>query len=151
MELTDVLLFVHIVAAMAWLGGGFLAGVFASRMKAADPQHALGFARTMRMVSMKVFMPATLIVFAAGTWLVSLNEVYGYEQLWVSIGFGVVLIAGAMGPLFFKPTIEKGIAAMEAGDGPTAGALMRRLGIGSKAVLLLEFVAVWAMIVKPGL
>jgi hypothetical protein len=105
----------------------------------------------MRIVSMKVFMPATLIVFAAGTWLVSLNEVYGYEQLWVSIGFGVVLIAGAMGPLFFKPTIDKGIAAMEAGDRPTAGALMRRLGIGSKAALLLEFVAVWAMIVKPGL
>lgn len=40
---------------------------------------------------------------------------------------------------------------MEAGDGPAAGALMKRLGMGSKAALVLEFVAVWAMVVKPGL
>ena len=151
MDLSDVLLFVHIVAVMAWLGGGFLAGVFAGRMKTADPEHRLGFARLMRKVSTGLFMPAAIVVLLAGTWLVIDSEVFEFDQLWISIGFGVVVITAAMGPLFFKPTIERGIAAMESGDGPAVGAAMQRLGMGSKAALVLEFFAVWAMIVKPGL
>ena len=151
MDLSDVLLFVHIVAAMAWLGGGFFAGVLSSRMKAADPEHRLGFARLMQKVSTGVFMPAAIVVLAMGTWMVLDSDVYDFDQAWISIGFVVIVVTGAMGPLFFKPTIERGIAAMEAGDGPAAGALMKRLGMGSKAALVLEFVAVWAMVVKPGL
>ena len=62
MDLSDVLLFLHILAVMAWLGGGVLASVFASRMKAADPEHRLGFARLMRKASTGLFMPASIIV-----------------------------------------------------------------------------------------
>jgi uncharacterized membrane protein len=151
MELSDVLLFVHIVAAMAWLGGGVLGSVMASRMKTADPEHRLGFARFMRKASTGLFMPAAIVVLLAGTWLVIDSDVFEFDQLWISIGFGIVLITAAMGPLFFKPTLVKGIAGMEAGDGPAVGAAMQRLGIGSRVALVLEFIAVWAMVVKPGL
>lgn len=151
MNLSDVAHLVHIVAAMAWLGGGFLASVFARRMKTADPRHALGFARAMSMVSQRVFMPAAIIVLAVGTWMVLDSEIYSFEQAWIVIGIAAVAITAAMGPAFFKPTITKGIAAMEAGNGPEAGAIMKRLGIGSKIALVIQFVAVWAMVVKPGL
>lgn len=151
MELSDVLLFVHIVAAMAWLGGGFMAGMLAGRMKTAGPEHRLGFARLMEKVSTGVFMPAAIIVLVAGIWLVLDSDVFEFEQAWVGIGLGIVAVTAAMGPLFFKPTIERGIAAMESGDAAAAGAIMQRLGMGSKIALVLEFVAVWAMVVKPGL
>lgn len=151
MEWTEILLFLHVVAAMAWVGGGVLAGALAGRMKTADPVHRLGYARMMEKVATFLFMPAALVVLGAGVWLVVEVDAFEFEQAWISIGFAAVLLAGAMGPLFFKPTIARGIAAMEAGDGPAAGALMRRLGVGSKVALLIEFVAVWAMTVKPGL
>lgn len=151
MELTDVLLFIHIVAAMVWLGGGFLVTIFGSRMKAADPQHALGFARSMRKISMGVFMPASLVVLAMGIWMVADSEVFEFSQAWVVIGLVVIGITAVMGPTFFKPNIAKGVAAMEGGGGPQVGAIMSRISIGSKLALLLEFVAVWAMVVKPGL
>jgi uncharacterized membrane protein len=151
MDLTDALLFIHIAAAMVWVGGGFVAAVIATRMKTADPAHRLGFARLMRWASMGLFMPAALVVLAAGVWMVLDSNVYGFDQAWISIGLGVIAITAVMGPFFFKPTTERGIAAMEAGDGPAAGAAMRRLGLGSRALLVLEFVVVWAMIVKPGL
>lgn len=151
MDLSDAVVLVHILAAMVWLGGGVLASVFASRMQHADPEHRIGFARFMQKVSTGIFMPAAIVVLAAGVWMVLDNEAYDFEQLWIVIGLGVVAITAAMGPLFFKPTITRGLAAMEAGDGPAVGAIMQRLGMGSKAALVLEFVAVWAMVVKPGL
>lgn len=149
--MSDALQIVHIVASMVWLGGSFLASVFAARMKAADPAHALGFARDMSMVSQRVFMPAAIVVLAMGSWLVLDSTIYTFAQAWIVIGIAAVAITAAMGPLFFAPTIAKGISAMEAGDGPAAGAIMSRLGIGSKTALALQFVAVWAMVVKPGL
>jgi len=151
MDLSDVLLLVHIVAAMAWLGGGFLASVFASRMKTADPEHRIGFARLMQKASVGLFLPSAVIVLAMGTWMVIDSDVYEFDQMWISIGFGIVLITGAMAPFFFKPTIGRSIEAMQAGDAAKAGALMQRLGMGSKLALIAEFIAVWAMVVKPGL
>lgn len=150
MEFHEVLLLVHIVAAMVWLGGGVLAGVMASRMKVAEPQNRLWFARTMKSVSVGLFMPAAILVLGTGVWIVLDSDLYAFDQAWISAAFAIVIIAGAMGPLFFKPTIDKGIAAMEAGDGPTAGALMARLGMGSKIALVLEFVGVYLMVFKPG-
>lgn len=151
MELSDVLVFVHIVAAMVWVGGGFLAAAFAGRMKTADPAHRLEYARFMQGASLRVFMPAAVVVLGAGVWLVLDVDVYEFEQMWITIGFGIVAIGAAMGPLFFKPTIAKGITAMEAGDAAGAAAVMQRLGIGSRLLLILQFVAVWAMVAKPGL
>lgn len=151
MELEEVLLLIHILAVMTWLGGGFLVGVFAGRMKTADPQHRLGFARAMRFISTGVFLPAAGIVLAMGVWMVADSSVYDFEQAWVIIGIGVVAVTAAMVPLLFKPTINQGIAAMEAGGGPAVGAIMRRLSVGARIALLLEFIALWAMVVKPGL
>jgi uncharacterized membrane protein len=151
MDLTDVLLFVHIVAAMTWLGGGVLVAVIGGRLKTADPEHRLGFARLMQRASTGLFMPAAILVLAAGVWMVLDNDVYGFDQTWISIGLGVVAVTAAMAPLFFKPNVTRGIAAMEAGDGPAAGAAMQRVAIGAWVALILEFIAVWAMVVKPGL
>lgn len=150
MDLHEVLLLVHILAAMIWLGGGFMAGALAGRMKTADPQHRLGYARAMQKISVRVFMPAAIILLGVGIWMVADSDVYGFDQAWISAAMAIVIVAGAMGPLFFKPTIDKGIAAMEAGDGPTVGALMARLGMGSKIALVLEFIAVYLMVFKPG-
>lgn len=147
----DVVLFVHILAAMAWVGGAFLVGTLSSRLKAADPRHRLGFARAMQGISMKVFMPGAVLVLAMGVWMVLDSEIYEFEQAWIALAIAVVVITGAMGPLFFKPTIDRGVAAMEAGDPAAARAQMRRLGMGSKFALVLQFIALWAMVAKPGL
>ena len=40
---------------------------------------------------------------------------------------------------------------MEAGQGPEAGVLMRKIAIVSRFNLLILFVVVWAMVTKPGL
>lgn len=128
-----------------------MASTLAGRAKNAHPAHRLGFARFMEKVSTGLFTPAAIVLLAAGVWLVFEVEAYEFEQAWIAIGLGAVVVSGVMGPLFFKPTLERGIAAMESGDGPAAGAIMRRLGMGSKVNLLVQFVAVWAMVVKPGL
>jgi uncharacterized membrane protein len=151
MDLIDVLKLVHILAAIVWVGGAFFTSVVGSRMKNADPPHRLGFARMMQFVSIGVFTPAAVIVLAVGSWMVLDTDLYTFEQAWIGIGIGVVAISAVMGPTFFKPTIDKAVAAMEAGDGPAAGALMQKIGIASRVVIAMQIVAIWAMVAKPGL
>jgi uncharacterized membrane protein len=151
MSLSEFLLFIHILASMVWVGGSVLALVLGTRMKDADQSHRLGFARAMKMVSQRVFMPAAILVLVFGTWLVLDSDFYDFEQLWISIGFVAVLATAAMGPAFFKPTLTNAIAAIEADDGLAVGAAMARLAMGSRIAVLIQVVALWAMVVKPGL
>ena len=151
MSLTEFLLIIHLLASMVWVGGSVLTLVLGARMQDADPAHRLGFARSMRMVSQRVFMPAAILVLAFGTWLVLDSEFYEFEQLWISIGFVAVLATAAMGPAFFKPTLTKAITAMEDGDAGATTAAMTRLAMGSRVSVVILFVALWAMVVKPGL
>jgi uncharacterized membrane protein len=151
MSLGELLLIIHLLAAMMWVGGSVLALLLSTRMKDADPAHRLGFATAMKTVSQRIFMPAAILVLIFGTWLVADSDVYDFDQTWISIGFTVVVITAAMGPLFFRPTIAKALSAIEKGDGAAAASAMSRLGLGSRVAVALQFVAVWAMVVKPGL
>lgn len=151
MDLLDVVQFVHIAAAMAWVGGAFLAAILAARTRAAEPGHALGFARGMRRFSVGLFIPAAVVVLAMGTWLVVDSSVYDFGQSWIVIGLVAVGVSLVIALTVIKPNLDRGISAMEAGSGSQVGIIMRRVGIGSRASLVLQFVAVWAMVTKPGL
>ena len=63
----ELWLFVHIAAAMIWIGGAFVAqvlGVLAKR--SGDPARSAAFGRDLAFVGPKVFMPASLVVVASG-------------------------------------------------------------------------------------
>ena len=151
MELREALRFVHIVAAMTWVGGAFLAAVFAARTKKAAPGHALGFARGMQRFSVGLFIPASLVVLGMGIWLVIDSDVIEFTQAWIVIGLGAVAASLVLALAIVKPNRDRGVAAMEAGGGPQVGLIMRRVGMASRTAILLQFIAVWAMVTKPGL
>ncbi len=150
MDLREALKFVHIAAAMTWVGGAFLAAIFAARTKKAAPGHALGFARGMQRFSVGLFIPASLVLLAMGIWLVVNNAGIEFTQAWIIIGLVAVAASLALALAVIKPNLDRGVAAMEAGGGPHVGVIMRRVGIASRTAIALQFVAVWAMVVKPG-
>ncbi len=152
MEAFEVFKLIHIVFAMVWVGGAFLVGVMGFRLKNASPEHRLGFARDMRFISQWVFLPSAVIVYLAGS--LALEEVrplFDYDQTWISIGTLGVLIAFLTAATFLVPQIRKAVRLMEAGQGPEAGAVIRKITIVSRVVIVLLLVVVWAMVAKPGL
>lgn len=143
--------FIHVLAATIWVGGAATSQVVALRLKHADPGHRLGFARDMRFVAQWIFLPSALIAYVFGSLMVEEFPAYDYDQAWIGIGTAGLAFSFILAATFLVPQIRKAVRLMETGQGPAAGKAIRRVTLGSRLVVLVLFVVVWAMVTKPGL
>jgi uncharacterized membrane protein len=148
----DVLLFLHILAAMAWIGSGFLAQVLA--VMAQRRRHDATFATLFQYVAdlgLKLFMPASLAVVVLGVALVA-DGPWSFDQLWIVLGLVGFAATFLTGLLVFKPQGDR-LAEMIERDGGTMGPeaqtlAMRLLTLGRIDYVVLLAV-VFDMAVKP--
>jgi uncharacterized membrane protein len=143
----EFLLFVHITAAVIWLGGAFafqMYGVVVRR--GADPEEMARFAGRVGFLAERMFVPASLLVVLAGIGLM-IEGSWDWGQLWVIfalVTFGASFVRG----LFVLSPMVKRIPAV----GPTtpAGqALIERLFTILRVDLVFMYAIVFAMVVKP--
>jgi len=149
--LFETLKLIHVLAAIVWLGGGIMTQFHAVRMKNAEPQHRLGFARDLVFVGQRVYVPAALIALASGVWMVADRDAYEFSQAWIAIGLGGLLATLALAVGFMIPQTKKAISLVESGNGPAAGPIIARVTIGGRVAVLMLAIVAWAMVVKPGL
>ena len=140
---------IHILAAIVWVGGSIMAQFYARRLAAADPAHRLGFARDLRFVAAKVFVPSAFVVLGAGVWMVIDAPGFDFEDTFVVIGLSAVGVSLATALLYLIPGVGKAIGLMTSGRGPEAGVVIRRVNLAARAVIVVLLIAVWAMVVKP--
>lgn len=153
MALAEILIAIHIVGAVFWVGGNFILNVFSWRVgKSGNQEEALWFLGLGEWVGMRVFMPLSLIVLAAGAWLVE-EAGWGFDELFVQlglVGFALTFIGGAA---LISPSLKKAHAAvtehgLDSAEGKSA---IKRLELISRIDLLLLFLVVLNMVLKPGL
>ena len=84
--LYDWLLFLHILAAMLWLGGIVVSAPSRSASCAPASPAPRGFLGNLRVIGPLVLAPAPVILLAMGIWMVA--EQWEFDQTWVSLGFG---------------------------------------------------------------
>jgi len=153
LTLTEVLLAIHMVGAVFWVGGNFILNVFSWRVvKTGNQEQALWFLGLGEWVGMRVFMPLSLIVVAAGAWLVS-EAGWGFDALFVQLGLTGFVLTFVGGAALISPSIKKAHAAVsEHGlDSAEGRASINRLNLISRLDLLLLFLVVLNMTLKPGL
>jgi putative copper export protein len=143
--------FVHVVAAIIWVGGAIASQLVALRLKNAAPAHRLGFARTMRFVATWIFLPAALVGYLMGELMIEEAPAFDHEQAWITIGTIGLFVSFLTAATFMVPQIRKAVRLMEAGKGPEAGAVIGRVSIAARIVIVIFLVVVWAMVAKPGL
>lgn len=143
--------FLHVLAAVVWVGGALFILVVGFRMAAADPPHRLGFARDAVFMGRWVFTPAILVTLAAGIWMVIDADRFAFDQTWVSIGLGALVVSAGIGTGFILPRTKAAIVLAESGEGPAAAGVMRRVALAGRINAVVLLVAVWAMVAKPGL
>lgn len=99
----DTYLFLHVAAAIVWVGAGTLQLVLGTRVaRAAEPSRTLALVRDAQWTGLRVYLPANLLALVSGVLLVHKGG-FGFGTLWIVIGFvawAVSFLAGAavLGP-----------------------------------------------------
>ena len=146
----DLLKFLHILAAIVWVGGAIWVGFFGMRVAASkDPARGKAFAEDM-VVGSRILMFSGIAVFVFGAWMVLTEDVWEWEQAFVVIGILAVVIGAVLGGAFFGPRVEKAVEAFEAGRPMDAIGHMQAIAKVSQAELVLLLVVVFSMVAKWG-
>jgi hypothetical protein len=144
-------LFLHVTAAMVWIGGAVAIQVFGILTKrAADPAKSAFFATNVSWTVSRIFLPASIVVLLAGIGLKVEGHwdwsepfiVYGlvFWALVSLVAFGY--LGGAIG--------RAGAQLASEGPSPALGLRMRNLVWLSRVLLLILLSIVFMMTVKVG-
>ena len=148
----DTLLFVHIVAAIAWLGSGLFVQYRGTMLRRrGTPEQMAGLAKDVADIT-PWFIVSSITVLVAGIALVLYSPVLGFTDPWILIGLAGYAATFATGNFVIRPTVEK-LAAAAAAEGPaspTVQALIARMFAISRVDQVVLVLVVADMVFKPG-
>ncbi|HSG79860.1 MAG TPA: DUF2269 family protein [Acidimicrobiia bacterium] len=152
MEFHEVLKFVHVAAAIVWVGGAVTLELFGGRTaRRGDTGAVVAFSEDAQVIG-RIYGLATALVLAMGIWMVIDSPAIEFSDAWILISLILTAVMFVAGPGFFEPTAKKiGAAAAEhGGDAPQTKALISRMMVVGRLDSLVAFFIVWLMVVKPG-
>jgi uncharacterized membrane protein len=121
-------------------------------LRTGDPKRTADFAADVEWLGMRILLPSSLVVVAAGV-LLMLDGDWDWGTAWVVLALVLYAVTFAAGAAFFGPEsgrISKLVAA-EGAESPRAQERIRRILVLSRLDLLLLFAIVYLMTVKPTL
>jgi hypothetical protein len=146
------LLAVHILAAVAWVGGAATTQVLAIRLqRSGEDVHLARFAADVEWIGKRIYLPASIVVLLAGIGLVTEGG-WGFTPLWILVGLVGIAFSALVGSLFLGPEsgrVGKLIAEKGAGDDEVRRRI-DRLFLVSRVELVILFLVVADMALKPG-
>jgi uncharacterized membrane protein len=150
MTLYEILLFVHIVGAAIWVGGGVTLLILGMRIgRTADVQMRLRYIKDTAFAGPLIGASA-MVVLLAGIGMVLESDVIELSQLWVWLGLVLFAVSGITGGAYFGPTGKKIEKALSEGQVDEANRLTRQITNVSRFDVLLLLVIVGLMVFKPG-
>jgi uncharacterized membrane protein len=146
----DIYLVIHLLAAVAWVGGGFtlvLLGMWA--LAARDDSATQIVVAAAAKLGKRLFIPASLVVLAMGI-LMIVDGPWSFSYLWLVLGLIGFLTTALTGATVLGPTSER-IAAMIEADGFTdrARTESERLLTLARLDYVVLFLVIFDMAVKP--
>ena len=142
------MLLIHIASAGTWLGANMVQMATPGLALAQGPATAAGWARITAALARRLYMPASILLLASGVGLVMNSPVYGFGDLFVNIGFAVIVIGAVLGIVVFAPNAERLARAYEVGDQPEIKAANGRLARFGALDTVLVLVAIAVMILR---
>jgi uncharacterized membrane protein len=148
--LYDLLLTLHVLGAIVWLGGSVMLLVLGYAHKGAGIERRTDFTRTAEKISSILFAAASILVVLAGSFLVD-EAGYGYSDTWVILGYAGWFISFLLGVGFYGAEGKRRERAIEEGgiDSPAvAKSIDRVLTVATVDTLIIALVVI-DMTTKP--
>ena len=142
----EILLAVHLLAAVVWVGGSVAMTVIGTRMNADE---RIAAAPHFNWFGAKVIPAAAGVLLLAGFGLMSEIDA-SFGDAWISIAFAIWIISAIFGVVVFGRAGKEIEAAVAAGDRGTADRAYTRLLTVARIDTTLVLLAVVDMALKPG-
>jgi uncharacterized membrane protein len=141
------LLFVHVAAAIVWVGGGFYVQMYCLiELRSGDSSAIARFAGNAGRLGERLFTPTSIVVLLAGIGLM-IDGDWPWGRLWVDFALVAFVGSALLGAGYLGPTAKR-IAVV--GPQTTEGQrLIRRVFALLRIDLMFLFAIVFAMVVKP--
>lgn len=147
----ELVKYVHVVAAIAWVGGAMFSQLLSIRaQRSTDPADLPRLGRSLEFFGVRYFLPTSIILFIAGVILTA--QRWDFQQAWISVAMLLWFVSALSGALYLGPK-SKAIAQLFEAEGPTSVAarnLMSRVFLVSRLELASFAVIVALMVWKPG-
>jgi uncharacterized membrane protein len=156
MDLSDVdtwLHLLHILGAMAWVGGGLMLTIVGLRAKSSGDLAVIRNFNGTLSYSGRVLFPSVIVVAVTGVWMVFTEWNGDFSQLWILLALAGFVLSFLIGALFLsRAAIGLGRVANQPDAPVTAAAdAVQRWINGYLVVLAILLITVWDMVFKPGL
>ena len=150
-SLHDWLAFLHVLAAMVWIGGLVALNVLGTyAVRRDEPDGIARFVGSLRVVGPIVLGPSSVVVLGVGIWLVLDSAAADFAETWIWLGLALLAAAVLVGLLFLSRAGRAAELAVEAGDHAGAKRQLTRWSWGIRLIVLLLVIATWDMVFKPG-
>jgi uncharacterized membrane protein len=139
----------HVLSAVAWVGGGLclmVLGLFASSR---DDAEMLRVIESVAFMGNRWFMPASLLTVIFGAIATFFGP--GFGELWILLGLAGFAAAFVTGTFVFKPQSDELVALIAEGRQAEAVSIGRRLLNVAKFDYTVMFLVISDMVLKPGL
>lgn len=147
----QLIVYIHILAAIAWVGGAFFLQLLAIRTaRSSDPSDLPRLGKQIEWFGLRYFVPVSITVFVAGLILVASR--WSFSQPWISISMLLWLVSVVIGAAYIGPRTGR-IAKLFETEGPTsqaARAMQAQVFLVSRIDIVLFLVIVALMVFKPG-
>lgn len=151
MSYYEFLLFVHILMAVLWVGGGAAVQFLAMRiLKEENPTRLAAFSNDAAWMGEKVFAPASGILFIVGVLMVI--DAWEFSDTWIIIGIVGFLATLVTGLFYLTPTAKKlgGVIGQRGPADPEAQALIKKILTIARIDLVVLVLVIFNMVTKPG-
>jgi len=152
MSLYEVLKFVHVMAAIVWIGGATFHIYASTQLAGASSTVELRWAEVGEASGQHYYMPASVVTLLAGVGMVLATDTIGFGEAWILLGFAGIVASAVIGAVFIERA-SRDMAVELQSDVPDPGELaglasrIRTLSLVDVSFLT---VVVWAMVARPG-
>lgn len=150
MSYRDVLLVLHIAGAGTWLGANVVQAVVPPMAARRSAEVLAGWYRITSSMASRLYVPAAILILITGVLMVLDNEAYGFGTLFVTIGFGMIVVGALFGQFVFGPGGEAAADAVESGEASAIRATVGRLTRYGVIDTVLLLFTITAMVLRLG-
>jgi uncharacterized membrane protein len=151
--LYHTLVFVHVLAAVAWVGGDILLQIMGVRIQRSGDADKLGeFGREVEYLGLRFIMPCSIALILAAIAVIWYGP-YGLSDTFVKIAIGGYLVTFITGAAYLGPMSGRigKLLQDKPADDPEVAPLIKRLLLVARLDLLVLILLVADMVFKPGL